>query len=126
MDGYGEKSRETAGGTAQSVSFDKDTRQVARVEELIEARLAGVVVTRTADGGYSVRVRGASSFMSNQEPLYVIDGVPIEVNTSRGLGFLNPADVARIDLLKNPNETAIYGVRGANGVIVITTRKPRS
>jgi TonB-dependent starch-binding outer membrane protein SusC len=126
-DGYGEKSKESAGGTAQSYTRDKDdTRQVTRVEELIEARLSGVVVTRTADGGYSVRVRGgASSFMANEEPLYVIDGVPFQVQDGRGLSFLNPADVSRIDLLKNPSETAIYGVRGANGVIVITTRKPR-
>ena len=127
-DGYGEKSKESAGGSAQSYTRDKDdTRQVTRVEELMESRLSGVVVTRTADGGYSVRVRGgASSFMANEEPLYVIDGVPFQVQDGRGLSFLNPADVARIDLLKNPSETAIYGVRGANGVIVITTKRPRS
>jgi TonB-dependent SusC/RagA subfamily outer membrane receptor len=126
-DGYGEKSKESAGGSAQSYTRDKnDTRQVSRVEELIEGRLSGVVVTRTADGGYSVRIRGSSSFMSNEEPLYVIDGIPVQVQDGRGLSFINPADVERIDLLKNPSETGIYGVRGANGVIVITTRKPRS
>lgn len=125
-DGYGEKSKDQVGGAVQSVTFDDGpNKRVSRVEELIEGRFSGVLVQRTANGGYSVSIRGTGSFSSSEQPLYVIDGMPYEVGSGRGLGWLNPADVVRIDLLKNPAETSIYGVRGANGVIVITTkRKP--
>lgn len=124
-DGYGEKSKDEAGGV-QSVAVDDGPKnKVSRVEELLEGRFSGVQVQRTGDGDYSVSIRGAGSFMSSEQPLWVIDGVPYEVGPGRGLAWLNPADVVRIDLLKNPAETSIYGVRGANGVIVITTkRKP--
>ena len=100
-------------------------QKVTHVEELLIGK-AGVDVQRTSDGGYSVSIRGTGSFMSSEQPLYVIDGVPYEVNASRGLGWLNPSDVTRIDVLKNPTETTLYGVRGGNGVIVITTRRPKS
>jgi TonB-dependent SusC/RagA subfamily outer membrane receptor len=125
-DGYDETSKDQAGGTVQTVVFKGGSkRQVSRVEELLE-NIPGVLVQRTGNGGYSVSIRGGSgSFMSGEQPLFVIDGMPYEVGPGRGLGWLNPADVVRIDVLKNPAETAIYGVRGGNGVIVITTqRKP--
>lgn len=125
-DGYGEKPKGDVGGTVSSVTFDDSTvARVTRVEQLLEDRFPGVHVQRTSDGGYSVSIRGVGSFMANEQPLYVIDGVPMEVRSSRGLGWLNPADVVRIDVLRNPVETSIYGVRGANGVIVITTRRHR-
>jgi TonB-dependent SusC/RagA subfamily outer membrane receptor len=120
-DGYGEKVKGDAGGV-QSVSFeDGPGMQVARVEQLIEARFPGVEVRRTADGNYSMMIRGVGSFMASEQPLFVIDGAPFQGS----LGWLNPADVMRIDLLKNPTETAIYGLRGSNGVFVITTRRKR-
>jgi TonB-dependent SusC/RagA subfamily outer membrane receptor len=124
-DGYDESAKTQATG-GQSVTFDEASkRQVSRVEELLE-NFPGVQVQRTGDGGYSVSIRGASgSFMAGEQPLFVIDGIPYEVGPGRGLGWLNPMDVTRIDVLKNPAETAIYGVRGSNGVIVITTQRKR-
>jgi TonB-dependent starch-binding outer membrane protein SusC len=120
-DGYGEKARGESGGV-ESVSFeDGPPLQVSRVEELIEARFPGVEVRRTADGNYSVIVRGIGSFMSSEQPLYVIDGTPYQGS----LGWLAPSDVVRIALLKNPTETSIYGVRGSNGVFVISTKRKR-
>ena len=121
-DGYGEQSR--AAG-ASSMTFDEAKLKVSRIEELLEGRFPGVFVQRTSDGGYSVSVRGSSSFMGGEAPLWVIDGVPVEVSSGRGLSWVNPADVVRIDVLKNPTETGVYGVRGANGVIVVTTKRPR-
>lgn len=125
-DGYGETDKGQAGGTVQTVIFKGGSKkQVSRVEELLE-NIPGVLVQRTGDGGYSVSIRGGSgSFMASEQPLFVIDGMPYEVGPGRGLGWLNPADVVRIDVLKNPADTAIYGVRGANGVIVITTQRKR-
>lgn len=124
-DGYGEKSKDQAGGVPSVTFEDGPNNKVSSVEELLEGRFPGVQVQRTGDGGYSVSIRGVGSFMSSEQPLYVIDGVPYEVRPGRGLSWLNPADVVRIDLLKNPSETSIYGVRGANGVIVITTKRKR-
>jgi TonB-dependent SusC/RagA subfamily outer membrane receptor len=124
-DGYTERTKAEASGTVQSVNFaDRPEVKVSRVEELLENRFSGVTVRRTTDGGYSVRIGGAGSFMSNEEPLWVIDGTPFEVKSGRALSWLNPADVVRIDVLRNPSETSIYGVRGGNGVIVVTTRRP--
>ena len=101
------------------------THKVSRVEELLVGR-PGVDVQRTSDGNYSVTIRGTGSFMSSEQPLYVIDGVPVVVQDGRGLSWINPADVTKIEILKNPTETTLYGVRGGNGVIVITTKRARS
>jgi TonB-dependent SusC/RagA subfamily outer membrane receptor len=89
------------------------------VEELLAGRVAGVHVLPAPGGGFLIRIRGAN----NPEPLYVIDGMPVEVTPGRGLDWLDPADIARIDVLKNPAETSIFGGRGANGVILITTKR---
>ena len=95
----------------------------ARVEELFEGRFPGVRVTQVPGQGISVRIRGATSVNGNNEPLYVIDGFPIATND--GLVALNPSDIARIEVLKDAGSTAEYGVRGANGVVVITTKRNR-
>jgi TonB-dependent SusC/RagA subfamily outer membrane receptor len=123
-DGYGERPREQAGGVQTATLSASDIARSSRVEELLEAKFPSLHVRRTGDGNYSVTVRSANSFLASEEVLFVIDGTPHESGRGRGLGWLNPADVVRIDLLKNPSETALYGVRGANGVIVITTRRP--
>lgn len=85
-------------------------------------------------GGFSILIRGISSFNSDTQPLYVIDGLPIvsnDVSTTdfsndgksyNPLTFLNPNDIKEIRVLKDPSETAIYGSRGGNGVILITTK----
>jgi TonB-dependent SusC/RagA subfamily outer membrane receptor len=96
---------------------------VTRIEELLMlGRVPGVQVTRTA-GGYEVRVRGAASFVGRADPLYVVDGLPLMSGT---VGGINPADVARIEVLKDAADLAAYGMSAANGVIRITTRRPGS
>jgi TonB-dependent starch-binding outer membrane protein SusC len=122
--GYGERLSEPSGGAVQSVTAEHQNRRaVGQVGELLEARFPGVDVIRTAGGGFLVRVRGASSFLGSSEPLYVVDGIPVHVDPQRGLDWLSPHDIRRITVLKAPPETSIYGVRGANGVILIETRR---
>jgi len=87
-------------------------------------RFPGVDVRRTADGGIAVRIRGATSIRGSNEPLYVVDGIPIQPGPNGSLTGINPHDIATIQVLKDPAETAMYGMRGANGVIVITTKRP--
>src|SRR5439155_21072607 len=67
-------------------------------------------------------IRGRGSIYGDNEPLYVIDGMPVEVTTGHGLSWLNPGDIQRIEILKDASATAVYGMRGANGVVLITTR----
>src|SRR3989441_548754 len=86
----------------------------AQVEELLEGRSAGVQVIRLSSGGISVQIRGRSSIYGDTEPLYVVDGMPVEVTTRHGLSWLNPGDIERLDILKDASATAIYGVRGAS------------
>ncbi|HEU4565904.1 MAG TPA: TonB-dependent receptor plug domain-containing protein [Gemmatimonadaceae bacterium] len=101
-----------------------DRMRVSRVEEMLEGRVPGLEVVRTAGGGYTLRIRGVHSFGGRDEPLVVIDGMPIlPGGLSTALSGLVPHDIARIDVLKDAGSTAAYGVRGANGVIVITTRR---
>ena len=94
------------------------------IEQMLMGRFPGVQVARTPDGGVAVRIRGAASFMANTEPLYVLDGMPLQAEPGGHLKGINPYDIESIQVLKNPAETAIYGMRGANGVIVIKTKRP--
>jgi TonB-dependent SusC/RagA subfamily outer membrane receptor len=78
-----------------------------------------------AGGGYSIRIRGASSFYGGGEPLFVIDGVPmLSTRPGHELDGINPSDIERIDVLKDAGSAAVYGSRATNGVILITTRRP--
>jgi len=95
---------------------------VMSLEQLLAGRIAGVIVARAPGGGISVLIRGPGSFYMSNEPLYVVNGVPVEAGPSGTLAWLNPQDIASISVLKDPSTTAIYGVRGANGVIVIKTK----
>jgi len=94
------------------------------IEEVLMTRFPGVIVTRTSDGGISVRIHGVGSFMASNEPLYVIDDVPLPPAHGGALRGVNPYDIESIQVLTQPSETALYGVRGANGVIVIRTKRP--
>lgn len=114
---------------------------VASVDELFLGRAAGVQVIQSSSepgGAMAIRIRGASSINAGNGPLYVIDGLPIDnsqVTSGTGteipgtrtprnpLSTLNPADIESIDILKDASSTAIYGARGANGVVLITTKK---
>jgi TonB-dependent SusC/RagA subfamily outer membrane receptor len=99
-----------------------DAAPVAQAEELLVGRFPGVRVTRLTNGTLSVQIRGATTIHGNNEPLYVIDGLPIAAGAG-GLVGINPNDIQRIQVLKDVGSTAFYGVRGANGVVLITTVK---
>lgn len=94
------------------------------LEEVLQGRIAGVTVTRTVDGGIAVRIRGQTSLIGANEPLYVLDGIPIHPGPDGSLTGLNPYDIESIEVLKDAISTAMYGGRGANGVIVIKTKRP--
>jgi TonB-dependent SusC/RagA subfamily outer membrane receptor len=103
---------------------DLDRQRVVRVEELIRGRVPGVEVIQRPNGDYTVRIRGVHSIYGSSEPLYVVDGMPIISSGLRSaLSGINPADIARIEVLKDAGSTAGYGSQGANGVILITTKR---
>ncbi len=120
--GYGTQPRENKTGSQSSVNVDGEKRPITRVEEMLEG-ISGVRVLRSPSGGIRVRIRGATSILGSNEPLYVVDGMPIEVNPGEGLSWLNPADIAAIEVLKDASSTSIYGSRGANGVVIIKTKQ---
>jgi TonB-dependent SusC/RagA subfamily outer membrane receptor len=88
----------------------------------LAGRIAGVTVTRAAGGGISVRIGGPQSFYLSSEPLFVVDDVPIEAGPNGTLSWLDPKDIVLIAVLKDPSAAALFGARGANGVIVIKTK----
>lgn len=140
--GYGTVKKSDLTGSAQRLNREDIMRDnPGNILQAMQGKLAGVNVTQN-DGapgaGLSIRVRGSNSFLGGTEPLYVIDGVPFnnsssgttpeslggdEKQTLNALAFLNPNDIESIDVLKDASATAIYGSRGANGVVLITTRK---
>jgi len=93
------------------------------IEQLLTRRFPGVLVSRTSDGGLSVRIRGVGSFLSSNEALFVIDDVPMDVGKGPTLRAINTRDIASIEVIKDPAGLAMYGVRGANGVILISTKR---
>jgi TonB-dependent starch-binding outer membrane protein SusC len=122
--GYVTESRENSTASVATLSRDDmDQMRVSRVEEMLH-RLPGVEVFRGAGGDYRVRIRGVRTLTGNTDPLFVVDGIPI---TGRGLMSattgLAPEHIQRIDVLKDAGSLAMYGSRGANGVIVITTKR---
>jgi iron complex outermembrane receptor protein len=113
-------------GTASDdhVDRDKSNQSYARIEEMIESRAPGVRVLHYQDGTIRLQIRGVTSPTGRTDPLIVIDGTPTtELRPGSALASLNPSDVVSIDVLKDAASTAFYGMRGANGVIVITTRQ---
>ena len=92
------------------------------MEELFSGRFPGVEVFRAPNGGISIRIRGQSTFSGSTEPLYIIDGSRVQSGAG-GLLFLDPQDIARIEVLKDIGSTSLYGSDGANGVIIITTKR---
>ena len=127
--GYGRVPRERNTTAVTTLTHELDDMRVARIEELLQGRVAGAQVYRTASGDYSIRIRNAPSLNAggNTDPLFVLDGMPM---VGRGLGSvlsgIAPADIARIDVLKDAGATASYGSRGANGVILITTKRSKA
>ncbi len=122
--GYGDvRRRDLTGSIGKANMDDLIKAPVANIAGALSGRIAGVNVTST-DGGpgdnFDIVIRGAGSLTGSTAPLYVIDGFPQE---TQAMSNINPNDIESIDVLKDASATAIYGARGANGVIIITTKK---
>ncbi len=133
--GYGTLRREALTGSVSAVDVEPaDIGLTSSPQELLQGRAAGVHVIRNngePGSGATIRIRGGTSINASNDPLYVIDGVPIDnssiepggYGTARNpLSFLNPSDIQSLDVLKDAAATAIYGARGANGVVLVTTK----
>ncbi len=128
--GYGSTTVKDATGSVAAVT-QKDFNQgnIVNPQGLITGRVAGVNVTTdgTPGGGSAIRIRGGSSLGASNDPLYVIDGLPISSSNASGsrspLASLNPNDIESFSILKDASATAIYGSRASNGVIIITTKR---
>lgn len=142
--GYGETTiRDATGSVAAVSSEDFNGGVISSPEQLIQGKTAGVQIssnTGAPGGGVQLRIRGANSARSNNNPLFVVDGVPLvqgdisaggadlgfgSNGASNPLSFLNPSDIESISILKDASASAIYGSRGANGVVFITTKSGR-
>ena len=110
---------------SSSLSGERLERVDARSMEDVLRRFAGLSVARGGDGRIQVRIRGTHTLMGSGEPLLVLDGLPVEYDTGGLLRDLHPSDVVRVEVLKDAASTAIFGLRGSGGVIVITTRRAR-
>jgi len=120
--GYGTVKKSDLTGSVASVKPDEILKApVARIDQVMQGRAAGVYVTSYSNepgGGTTIRIRGGNSITAGNEPLYVIDGV-----IGASLNSIAPNDIESIEVLKDASSTAIYGTRGANGVILITSKK---
>ena len=141
--GYGTSLKKDLSGSVASVSAEEiKSMPITSFEQGMQGRVAGVQVMQgnSAPGGApQVRIRGANTVLGGNEPLYVIDGVPVynselennsnlNVGTqpSNALASINPNDIVSMEILKDASATAIYGARGANGVVIITTKRGKS
>ncbi|MDR2474689.1 MAG: TonB-dependent receptor [Bacteroidales bacterium] len=121
--GYGTQRREAVTGSVASMSGNKLTEvQTGNITSAMSGRIAGVQLTQTSSkpgDDMRIRIRGTRSFSGDNDPLVVLDGIPY----AGTIGDINPNDIKSIDILKDASATAIYGSRGANGVIIVTTKK---
>jgi TonB-linked SusC/RagA family outer membrane protein len=141
--GYGSQKRKDVNSSIVSIKAeDLKNLPQSSIDQMLQGKASGVTVTQNSGapgGGVSVKIRGISTF-GGTEPLYVIDGVPMDGNSNKdaisfvgdgetnmsALSFLNPSDILSVDILKDASATSIYGNRGANGVIIITTKKGKA
>ncbi len=139
--GYGTQKRSDLTGSVSSVPAQALTQQVSSFERVLQGAVSGVQVTQVSGqpgSAVSIRIRGGNSITAGNEPLYVIDGFPVYNNNAdasagvasgpniNALSGLNPSDIESIDILKDASATAIYGSRGANGVVVVTTKRGKA
>ena len=119
--GYGNQQRSKISGAVTTVDIKAATSvPVLRTEQALQGRAAGVQVTQNSGqpgSTQTIRIRGLGS-INNSDPLFIVDGIP-----SGGIDYLNPGDIESISILKDAASTAIYGARGSNGVVLITTKK---
>ncbi len=131
--GYGAVKKSDLTGSVTALKPDtKNKGLVVNAQDMMQGKIAGVNVTSdggTPGGGSTIRIRGGSSLNASNSPLIVIDGVPMDNNGVKGLAnplsMVNPQDIESFNVLKDASATAIYGSRGSNGVIIITTKKGR-
>jgi len=114
-----------ADGRSIVTSDDLERSPGEPIENVLMSRVSGIVVTRAPDGGIAIRIRGPVSISGTNEPLYIVDGMAFQAGPEGSLTGINPYDIASIEVLKEAAATAMYGVRGANGVIVIKTKVGR-
>jgi TonB-linked SusC/RagA family outer membrane protein len=140
--GYGtRKKKDLTSSIASIKAEDLVATSVSSIDQGLQGRASGVVVLNTSGqpgGATSIRIRGTSSINGNNEPLYVIDGVPVmsdaaSINTGvlknpafNPMSNINPNDISSIEILKDAAATSIYGARGANGVVLVTTKRGKS
>ncbi len=141
--GYGTMRRGDLTGSIASIRSEELTKtNPSTLAEALQGKIAGVRVNSQSGepgSGINIEIRGANSINAGSQPLYVIDGIPMDVNEdevatsdvgnstrANPLAFLNPADIQSVDILKDASAAAIYGARGANGVILITTKSGRA
>ena len=134
--GYFDVSKKDLSGSITQLKTEQlEQNRAATLESLLQGQVAGVVVTESAEpgGGVGISIRGTNSMLGGTQPLYVLDGIPInpvadaEGNGNSGgaqssLSFINPNDIEKMEILKDAAATAVYGARGANGVVLITTK----
>ncbi|NII23444.1 SusC/RagA family TonB-linked outer membrane protein [Pseudoflavitalea sp. X16] len=140
---YTEKQRLSAGNVATVKAVDIERQPVSNPLAALQGRIPGMVITQNTGmpgSAFTVQLRGRNSIKSGTDPLYIVDDVPYPstmLNSMQGarndvtlggspLGFLNPQDIESINVLKDADATAIYGSRGANGVVLITTKKGKA
>ncbi|WP_276371183.1 TonB-dependent receptor [Chryseolinea sp. H1M3-3] len=132
--GYGTQEKKDITGAVSSVKSEEFNRGIINTpEQLLQGKVAGVnIISGSGEPGSAqlISIRGQGSVRSGSTPLFVIDGMPLDNSSTGGetnpLNFLNPQDIESIDVLKDASATAIYGARGANGVILITTKKGKA
>ncbi|MDO4181431.1 MAG: TonB-dependent receptor, partial [Bacteroidales bacterium] len=138
--GYGTmKKRDLSGAVTQIKSDDLMKGNPTDLSQGLSGKVAGVIVSQSdgaPGGGVSIQIRGTNSFSTSSQPLYIVDGVPFDAGStpssdanansnqsSNPLSFINPHDIQSIEVLKDASATAIYGSRGANGVVIVTTKR---
>lgn len=132
--GYGKTTKEAYVGTAAKVEVKNiQAKSVSNISQALAGEVAGVNVIQTSGQpgkSATIRIRGFGSVNGNRDPLYVIDGVPFDAAGAAGggsaLSTINPADIGSLTILKDATATAVYGARGANGVVVITTKSGKA
>lgn len=123
--GYGtQKKKDLTGSVSSLSSKDLENRPASQFGYAIEGKAAGVQVIRSSgqpQAGFSIRVRGTASITAGSDPIYIVDGIPTE-----DISDINPGDIENITILKDASSAAIYGNRGANGVVIVTTKRGKN
>lgn len=131
--GYGTQNRKDVTGSVKTLKSEAFNRGIINSpQQLLQGKVAGVNVTSATGepgGALGITIRGPGGVRSGSTPLFVVDGLPLDNSSTGGgdpLNFINPDDIESFDVLKDASATAIYGARGANGVIIITTKKGKA